>query len=181
MKQVYILLSRTGSIPSNLIYLFTRKKYTHVSISLEPAEDKFCSYGRRRLHNVLVGGLIRENIHGGLFELFEDCVCELFSIEVEDEAYEKLAQLMKFHFDNYDKCKYKFSAIMAMTLGKEKELKLKLVCSQFVAKLLHDSGACALPKHPSLMHPSDFLSIPNMKSIYVGKIKDCHFPVDIKQ
>lgn len=181
MKQVYILLSRTGTFPSKLIYLFTRKKYTHASIALEPATDKFCSYGRRRIHNVLVAGLIREDVHSGLFALFKNGTCELFSLEVDDESYVKLSELVNYHFDNYDKCKYKFSAFMTMPLRVERELDLKLVCSQFVAKLLHESGACTLPKHPALMHPTDFMDIDNIKSIYVGKIKDCHFPDEVKQ
>ena len=176
MKKVYILLSRTGTFPSKLIYLFTRKKYTHASIALEPAADKFYSYGRRRLHNVFVAGFIHENVHSGVFELFKEGSCELFMLEVPDESYAKIKELVDFHTDNYDKCKYRYSVFMTMPMGIENKLDLKLACSQFVAKMLYESDACKLPKPPSLMHPTDFMSIDNVKSIYSGKIKDFRFP-----
>ena len=175
MKQVYILLSRTGSIPSKLIHMFSQKKYTHASISLDPTTNKFYSYGRRRLNNVFVAGLIREDIRGGLFKKFPDSPCELLELQISDESYFKIKELIDFHFENYGKCTYKFSAFVTMPLNVKQDLKLKLVCSQFVAKLLSESGACELPKHPALMHPIDFLYIDKIKSVYIGKIKDCHF------
>ena len=181
LKKVYILLSRTPSVPSKLIYFFSRKRYTHSSIAIEPATDKFCSYGRRRLNNVFVAGLIQEDTNGGLFKKFPDSPCELLMLEVSDESYVKIKELIKLHFDNYDKCTYKFSAFLTMPLHTKRELKLKLVCSQFVAKLLHESGACDLPRHPALMHPIDFMSIDNIKSVYVGKIKDLAFKDETKE
>ena len=117
----------------------------------------------------------------GLFKKFPDSPCELFELEINDESYEKIKELIDFHFDNYDKCKYKFSALLTMPLRAKKELKLKLVCSQFVAKLLYESGACELPKPPCLMQPIDFMTIDNIKSVYIGRIKDCKFPDGAKQ
>ena len=176
MKKIYILLSRTGTAPSKLIYLFTRKKYTHASIALEPSTDKFYSYARRRLHNFMVAGFIHEDTQSGVFNLFSEGSCELFSLEVSEESYEKIKELIQLHDDNYDKCTYKFSSFISMPLHIKRKLDFKLACSQFVAKMLYESGACELPKHPSLMHPTDFTHIDKIKSIYVGKIKDCHFP-----
>ena len=181
MKKVYILLSRTPSVPSKLIRLFSRKKYTHSSIAIEPATDKFCSYGRRRLNNVFIGGLVREDTRGGLFKRFPDSPCELFVLEVSDESYEKIKGLIEFHFENYDKCKYKFSALLFMPLRAKKKLGLKLVCSQFVAKLLYESGACELPRHPALMQPVDFISVANVRSIYAGEIKNLSFENEAKE
>ena len=176
MKQVYILLSRTGTVPSKAIHLFTRKKYTHASISILPAVDKFYSYGRRRLHNIFVGGFISEDINNGVFARFSEGDCELFALDISNESYHKIEKLLTFYIDNYDKCTYNFKAIVPMYIGIEQKLKLKMTCSQFVATLLDFSGACVLPRHRSLMHPVDFLKIKEMRSIYKGKIKNCHFP-----
>ena len=180
MKQVYILLSRTNSVPSRLIHLCTNKQYTHVSIAIEPKTNKFCSYGRRRMHNVLVGGLVHEDISQGVFALYPNSPCQLFSLEVDDESYIKLKHLLNYYFKHYNKCKYNFKAFITMSLQKKQDLKFKMVCSQFVAKILRDSGACTLPKHPSLMQPSDFMLIDKLQPIYKGKIKDFHFPDEVK-
>ena len=176
LKEIYILLSRTGTFPSKAIYFFTKRKYTHASIATEPQTDKFYSYARRRLYNFLIAGLTAEDVHTGVFGRFAEGECALFSLEVSDEHFEKIKKLSEHYWANYDKCKYKFSAIIPMWLGIKHKLKYKMTCSQFVASLLHDSGAVALPRPPSLMHPSDFLNIPGMKMIYSGKIKNCHFP-----
>ena len=176
MKQVYILLSKTGTVPSKAIHLFTRKKYTHSSISILPTVDSFYSYGRRRLHNIFVGGFINEDINNGVFARFSEGECELFSLDVSDESYYKIEKLIKFYIENYDKCKYNFKAIVPMYIGIQQKLKFKMTCSQFVATLLELSGACELPRHRSLMQPVDFLKIKGLQSIYKGKIKNCHFP-----
>ena len=179
MKQVYILLSKTGSVPSKAIQLFTRKKYTHSSISISQSLDSFYSYGRRHLHNILVGGLVNEDINNGTFARFAEGDCELFALDVSDESYYKIQKLIEFYIENYDKCKYNFRAIVPMYIGIEQNLKFKMTCSQFVATLLELSGACALPRHRSLMQPVDFLKIKTLRSIYKGKIKDCRFPDNI--
>ena len=177
MKQIYILLSRTGTVPSKMIHFFTRKNFTHASISLVPQTDKFYSYARRRLHNCLIAGLICENVHTEVFKLFENGECALYSLDISDESYNKISELISFYWNEYDKCKYKFSAIIPMWLGIKQKLKFKMTCSQFVASLIQNSNAYNLPKHPSLMHPNDFLQIKEMKLIYQGKIKDCYFPL----
>ena len=178
MKKVYILLSRSGSFPSRLIHALTGKKYTHASISLEPNDDKFYSYGRRRLNNFLVGGLIRESLCDGIFKRFPKGDAALFSLEVSDGSYNKIKELITYYFENYKLCTYNFGAIIPMWLGKKQELKFKMTCSQFVATLLHESQACALPKHPSIMQPVDFLSISELVPIYIGDIAGCHFKKD---
>ncbi len=176
MKQIYILLSRTGTVPSKMIYFFTRKHFTHASISLLPQTDSFYSYARRRLHNYLIAGLVREDVHTEVFKMFENGECALYSLEVSEESYDKMSELIDYYWNSYDKCTYKFSAIIPMWLGIKQKLKYKMTCSQFVATLIDKSNAYKLPKHPSLMHPTDFLQINEMKLLYRGKIKDCHFP-----
>ena len=176
MKQVYILLSRTGTVPSKIIHFFTRKHFTHAAISLLPQTDSFYSYARRRLHNCLIAGLVRENVHTEVYKMFENGECALYSLEVSDESYQKISELIEDHWSKYDECKYKFSAILPMWFGIKQNLKYKMTCSQFVASLLHRSNACVLPNHPSLVHPNDFLQIEGLTLLYRGKIKDCHFP-----
>ena len=180
LKQIYILLSRTGTVPSKMIYFFTRKHFTHASISLAPQTDCFYSYARRRLHNCLIAGLVRENVHTEVFKMFENGECALYSLEVSDESYDKIAELINHYWSEYDKCTYKFSAIIPMWLGIKQRLNYKMTCSQFVASLIQKSNAYELPKHPSLMHPTDFLQIKEMTLLYTGKIKDCHFPCATK-
>ncbi len=175
MKKVYILLSSTGTLPSRTVRFLTRREYAHVSIALLPAEDKFYSYARRKIHNPLIGGLVEENTKNGVFGLYPDATCELLELSVDDTAYKNLETLLQYHLANYDKCRYKFSAVVPMALGIKRKLGLKMTCSQFVATLLQSSEACNLPKDPSLMYPCDFLKISDANSIYKGNLKNLSF------
>ena len=47
MKSIYILLTRSTTILSRLVYLITRDKYTHVSISFEKDLQPLYSSGRK--------------------------------------------------------------------------------------------------------------------------------------
>ncbi len=175
MKKIYILLSSTGTLPARAVRLFTRREYSHVSIALVPSREKFYSYARRKLRNPLIGGLVEENTQGGVFGLYPNGKCQLLEMEVEDCVYDGIAKLLEFYFENYDKCKYNFSAIIPMALGIEHKLKFKMTCSQFVATLLENTGACILPKHSSLMRPCDFLQISSAKIVFTGELKDLYF------
>ncbi len=39
-------------------------------------------------------------------------------------------------------------------------------CSQFVSEVLEQSGALALPKDSTLMHPNDYALLPQLKCLY---------------
>ena len=176
MKKIYILLSSTGTFPARAVRLFTHCKYSHVSIALVPSLGKFYSYARRKIHNPLIGGLVEENTKCGIFGLYPDGKCQLLEMHVDDAVYDEVSKTLNFYLDNYDKCKYNFGAILPMALGIEQKLKFRMTCSQFVAHLLESTKACALPKHASIMRPSDFFKISNIKCVFNGKLKDLSFP-----
>ena len=175
MKYVYILLSKTGTVPSMLINKMTRGTFTHTSLSLTPTTDHFYSYARRTLHNPLNAGIMIEDIHDFVFAKYPDCHCALFAVEVSDEGYEKIQRCITHYLNNYKKAKYNFLGILPLRLGFRMARKFRLVCSQFVALALHASEDVSLPKDPYLMLPNDFLKIANIKKIYGGKLKDCSF------
>ena len=48
-KKVYILLSKTKTVPSNLIKLMTREPYCHTSLALDISLDEMYSFARKGL------------------------------------------------------------------------------------------------------------------------------------
>ncbi len=176
MKKVYILLSKTGTLPARIIHLIDGGKFAHASISAEPRTDSFYSYGRRRLNNIFVAGMIAENTKTFVFERYKNGYCELYELDVPDEAYDKICDTINDYYEKYDLCKYNFFGVFLMLFGIKSELKYKMTCSQFVATVLHKSGAVVLPKHYSLMRPNDFMKIDGIRMIYSGTIGNCHFP-----
>ncbi len=176
MKQVYILLSRTGTIPSRLIYKMTSGAFTHTSFSLLPETDRFYSYARRKINNPFCAGLIEENIHTEVFARYPNCHCSLFSLTVSDEGYERIRKELDLYWKNYARATYNFLGILPIRLGIPVHRKFKLTCSQFVALMLNASGDIELPKDPYVMLPNDFLKIKNIKKLYEGRLSKCTFP-----
>ncbi len=175
MKQIYILLSKTETIPSQWIYKMTRGKYTHTSLSLTPQTDGFYSYARRKPNNPLFAGLIRENIHSNTFARYPNCHCTLLQISVSEEGYDRIRRAVDHYWEHYEEATYNFLGLLPLRMGISIPRKYKLTCSQFVALMLAASGEIQLPKKPYIMLPSDFLKISNIEKIYDGVLNQCNF------
>ncbi len=173
MKKIYILLSRTNTIPARIIRTFTTGEFSHVSIALSPKPDSFYSYARRRLHNPLIAGFVSEDIHSGVFGQYPDAHCAVYSVEVSDEGYKRAEELISYLKDNSKKATYNFLGTAAMKMGLKVKRKDKYTCSQFCAILLYCTKDVKLPKDPYLMLPNDFLEIDNIELIYDGALENC--------
>ena len=175
MKQVYILLSKTGTVPSRFIHFLTKGTFTHASIALTPETNRFYSFARRALNNPFRAGFFVEDIHDFVFARYPDAPCALYALEISDEAYAKLEKRVQFYFENYKRAKYNFIGALALRFGIRIRREYRLVCSQFVALMLKEAEEISLPKDPYLMLPSDFLKIENIRKVYSGPLADCKF------
>ncbi len=178
MKRVYVLLSKTKTIPSRMINRMTRGTYTHTSMALTEETDRFYSFARRKLHNFLKAGFLMEDLHSFVFARYADCACVLYALEISDESYEKMQVRIRDFEKNYDKAKYNFLGMLPLRLGIRFRRAYKLTCSQFVAVILDTSEEIKLPKDPYLMLPNDFPKIQGIKKIYEGTIQNCTFAPD---
>ena len=175
MKKVYVILSRTGTIPSRIIGLATGSQFTHASLALFPCRHKLYSFARRKMRNFLVAGFIHEDIDSFVFAKHPNSSCNVYEITVSDMAYEKMSDKIASFEQKYLKHKYNFVGAITSQFGIKRTLKYRYTCSQFVSTVLASSGEIELPKHPSLMKPMDLTKIPGAKLIYSGIIKNISF------
>ena len=173
MKKIYILLSRTDTVPARVIRKFAKGEFSHVSVSLFPRTDRFYSYARRHINNPLFAGFISENIHTKVFARYPDAHCAVLSLSVSDEGYERAKKLIRYFRAHRKEATYNFIGAATVKLGLSLKRKYKFTCSQFAAFLLHYTGDVVLPKDPYLMLPNDFMNIEGATLIYDGKLKDC--------
>ena len=84
---IYILLTRSGTLLSGAISLFTGDSYTHVSLAFDPELRSLCSFARRNAAFPLPAGLVREDLHEGYFCRHAEMPCALYALPVSRSAY----------------------------------------------------------------------------------------------
>jgi len=179
MKRVYILLSRTETSVAKIIFDFTKGEFTHTSISLKPTTSDFHSFARKIKWTFLVAGYVKEDIHTFVFAKYQHCHCGLFALDVTDEAYEKMSEIIEDISTHKKHYKYNLLGTISVIFNKKVPFKRRYNCAQFVAKVLDESGAAKLPCDPSMMRPMDFTKISGIRQIYSGTIGECNLDNDI--
>lgn len=171
-KYIYLVLSRTGTMFSNIIALFTRKEYSHVSISLDDSFTKMFSFGRLDPAKVLPAGFVEENLYDGVFAMYPKSRCLVYKLPVtEDQLLILKSELLTF-IDNRTDLKYSVLGTATAYFNKPHKRENYYFCSQFVAEVLIKSGIYKTDKLPELIKPMDLLEIENKQFLYEGLINE---------
>jgi uncharacterized protein YycO len=167
-KKLYLVFSQTYSIPSRIIKSFTKKPYSHVSISFDNNFDCMYSFGRRSLRNFFHAGFIKENIKEGVFRFNEKAYCIIYELSITEEQKQKILEFV----DRMSRDDYQYNMLGALLIPFNIRLqrKNKYYCSEFVynslcyANILNDDRRIIIPHH--------LMNINNLELYYAGNIKD---------
>lgn len=170
MKNIYIILTQSTSIPSRLIRHFTGETYTHVSIAFDSGIHAMYSFARKYASLPLPAGLVEEHIDRGFYRSQGNIPCAVLTIQVSEREYYDLKTQINNMFYHSHEYKYSILGLLFCKFKIPVEIPGYFFCSQFVASLLHDCGIVSLPKHPALMHPADFLAIDEFTHLFEGKL-----------
>ena len=169
---IYLVFSKTGTWLSRLIYLFSRMKYAHTSISFDPTFTQMYSFGRLNPDNPFSGGFVVENLFGGVFKKFPQCTCMIYKIAVTEEQLLSLQAQVAAFLNEKEKYRYNLLGLFGVLFNKPLKRKKRYFCSQFVSELLIKSGIYASPKVPELIRTSDLFAIENKEIIYEGLVRE---------
>lgn len=169
-KEVYILLTYTGTLFSKGIKLYTKNKYTHVSLSLDHNLESVYSFGRKYPFNPLIGGFVKEDMKKGTYSWYPFTDCVVYRLKVTNEQYENIKEIIKQFESSSEKYKYNLLGFVGVVFNVPIETKYHYFCSQFVAKVMEDSNINLFNKHNSLVRPSDFQKSPYLEKIYEGML-----------
>ena len=170
MKTLYIFLTRSGTLVSNLVYALTGAEYTHISLAFDEDLTTRYSSTRKTGYTMFPAGPSREYLNRGVFRLRENIPCALYALEVTDEAYAR-AKRRADHMMNHGEL-YRFNSVglLLCALHIRWNRRRHYFCSQFVSEVLQKSGALELPKPSALMHPSDYAELPELRCLYRGTL-----------
>jgi len=170
-KNIYILLTNTGSVLNNLIKRYTKAPYNHASIAFDIELKELYSFGRLNPANPLVAGFVKEDIRGGTFARFEETTFSLYSFEVSESTYYKMISVIREFESQKEKYKYNFIGLLGVMTNLPIEREYAYFCSQFIATVFKRSGIDLFNKPPSLVRPDDFVKSGQLKFLYRGKLK----------
>jgi len=169
-KKIYIVLTHTGTVLSRIIKSYTKKEFSHVSISLDKDLNEMYSFGRLNPYNPINAGFVHEGINIGTFKRFKNTKAEVYSLDVTIKEYKRITSLIeKF---KKKKKKYKFNIIGLIGVAFHKKIKKKdsFYCAEFVKYVL-EKGEVDI-KLPELIKPMDFKNIEKLNFEYHGKLKN---------
>lgn len=170
MRYIYILLTRSQTMISKVIHLVTGDTYTHASIAFDEELETLCSFARRNIQFPLPAGLVREDIHSGYYMYNNRIPCALLALPVEDDVYENAKNEAERMLSEMNSYHYNIRGLLLCRFGISDIRSHHYFCSQFVGKILEDSGALKLPKPASLIHPQDYNDMPQFICVYRGQI-----------
>lgn len=170
MKKIYIILTHTGTILSNIIKTYTKDEYSHVSISLDEELKEMYSFGRLNPYNAFIGGFIHEKIDEGTFKRFKKTQAKMYSLMIEDNQYEKIENKIKEMEQEKETYKFNIYGLFAVSIHKKIKAPRTFYCAEFVKYILDEAGIKV--ELPEIIRPENFKSIPNMKLEYVGLLKN---------
>lgn len=169
MKKIYIILTYTGTILSRIVKIYTKKEYSHVSISLDEDLTKMYSFGRLNPYNPFIGGFVHEGIDIGTFKRFKKTKTKIYSMEIPEEKYEKLEEVIDSIQNRKDLYKFNLIGLIGITLNIKIKREKRFYCAEFVKYVLEQSEVLELP---DLVKPEDFEKITGTSVIYKGILKE---------
>lgn len=169
-KEIYILLTHTGSLLSKLIKRYTKEPFSHVSIAFDSNLDEVYSFGRKRPRNPLIAGFVVEDIRNGTFSMFSETTYGLYSLNINDFQYNNLKNTMLEFEKIKQKSSYNLLGLVGVYLGHPIDRTYAYFCSQFVAAAFEKSGIMIFNKPIGLVTPKDFRTCSSLNFVKSGKL-----------
>ena len=164
---MFVVLSYSGKGFSKIITRYTKSKFSHASLGLEPELDKLYSY------NLQAGGFDIESL-----DIYKKNNSEanlaVFCTFLDKEQIKKVRlsidQLLSIRNDT----RYSIKNLLGIGLNMDFESNLSMICSQFVDRMLKMVNIDHTNKPSGLVTPNDFYinKSNNMYLLYDGPIME---------
>ena len=171
-RNIYVVVSDSGSRISKILRLFTKAKYNHVSISLEEDLSEMYSFGRRWKYYAFYGGFVKETPYTGVFGLFPDAKIVVLPFAVTEAQYDAICLHIKDMYAQRKRYGYSWLGIFAGLFGKKLKRKHHYICSGFVEEVLTKFGVVSEEELACVLAPNDFLHKFGERKIYEGRYRD---------
>lgn len=170
MQRIYIVLTHTGTLLSNIIKTYTKNEYSHVSIALDEELEEIYSFGRINPYIAFIGGLVKESLTSGTFKRFKKTNTAVYELEVTDKQYEDIKIKIQKMMEHKNEYKFNIKGLFYVALNKKVKKPKTFYCAEFVKYVLESSNIDT-SNLQEIIKPEDFKKMPNMELLYKGKLR----------
>ena len=166
-KQIFIVITQTGTMLSRILKRITGAEYNHASLSLSQDLTRMYSFGRRHPYNPFWGGFVIESPHAGTFRRFSDTTAIILAVEITEERYAALEATLEAMWARREQFSYNLGGLLLAyfhILGKRSNL---YYCSEFVEDmLLHAEVRGSGELRARVVQPIHFLKLPPHPAVH---------------
>ena len=166
MKQIYLVLTYTGTTLAKIVKFYTKKKYTHTSIGLDSELKELYSFGRLNPYNPFIGGFVHEGLNKGTFRRFKNTKGAVYCLNVTDEQYNCIVNTIENIKQNRDEYKFNIIGLFLVSINKKYQKQDTFYCAEFVKYVLENAFDKKIL--PEIIKPMDFLELDNIELVYEG-------------
>jgi hypothetical protein len=168
-REVYIVLTDTGTLFTRMIKQFTRAPLNHASIGFDKELTEVYSFGRKDIHSPWKGGFVKENMYG-LF--FRQAKCAIFRCKVNEKQYSIMVERVRRMMEQNERYKYNLVGLAALWMNIRLEREDAFFCSHFVASLFELAKIPLVDKPAYWVSPGDIAYSHRVECIYKGMLND---------
>ena len=161
-RKIFVLLTQFPGFEAKALRIYTRCDYTHVSIGLEEDMNTFYSFVMK---GFIVEDIMRYNKPGR-----KPFPCELYSLDVSEETYQRVRSYLKTYVQKRETLRYTKVGLALSLAGIPWRIKNGYICSYFVAEVLHRCTEIRLKKHSTLCMPKDFSRSHHFLKVFQGDL-----------
>jgi len=170
--EIYIVLSKTGTLFSRALAFFAHSKYIHTSISFDAQLRQMYSFGRLRPNNPFIGGFIEEDIRLGVYQFSQFNECKVYRMEITPDQYKQLRKEIDVFVEHASKFKYNLLGLLGLKFKISYLRKHHYFCSQFVSELMVKINVLDHTIRPEWMSPPELIELLDIDLVYEGFVSD---------
>lgn len=174
-RQLYIVISQTGTILSRLLKLFTGAEYNHASISVSSDLKQMYSFGRVNPYNPFRGGFVKESPNTGTFKRFCKTKAVVLVVDIGEQQYTELCEFLKQMHLKRKNYHYNYLGVCLAAFRITYRSRNCYYCSEFVRDMLLKYGVEGASALKAIVQPIHFFALPH-KQLYCGRLNEysCH-------
>ncbi len=132
---IYVVFISTNTVMGKMIRLFTRNRYSHVTVAFERDLSRMYSFARYHINSPILGGFVTEQPGRYLYG-DQDVQVKICEVPVEQEEYERIREEVEFFRQNREIMIYNTLNAVLSLMGKRLTSENMYTCVEFATHLL---------------------------------------------